>query len=116
MKKVTINDIDYSLKMSVMASIELEEELGDNPVNVLLNELQTAEENKLPKIKTLARIFYYCIKSKQSDIKYSEAVELMGNYLEENDIKALIILIISVFQDSGLLPKGDEDSKNFLMG
>lgn len=105
--KITVKDKEYSLKLSIAAAIDLETELGNNPVNVLFSEMSINESGALPHIRTLAKIFYYCLKVNK-DMTFSKAVEIMEEYLDTEDIRELMMVLIKCLQESGLIPRGEE--------
>lgn len=111
MVNITVNNIDYRLRLTAKGCIELEKK-GINPLTVFAGVSGT----NIPSISTILTIFGESIKQLNHGISDADVMDIFDKYIEEgHDIADIIQLIIEVFQDSGLAPKDDtedEEEKN----
>ena len=118
MKTLTVDNKEYYLKLNTRSIMALEESYHDNPVNIMVKEMLDNEGGeKLPKYTTLITLLYHSIKSLRPDFTIDDTLTLMDKYVEDGgDMISLTMLLLEVFQDSGLIPKdADLDLKNALM-
>ena len=58
MKYITVNNRDYQLRLTAKACIELEKQLGVNPLSIFSG----VSEDNIPSMVTLLGIFAACLK------------------------------------------------------
>ena len=105
-----IGEKEYKLKLTTHAVVELERKLKTNPVNVLM---RMAATNEFPSLETVMTIFHASLQAYNHGISVEEAYEIYDAYLETGKNMAdLIYVLVQVFQNSGLIPKVEDEGKN----
>lgn len=108
MKTLKVNNKTYQLRLTTKGCVNIEQRIGQNPLNVFM----AAAENNMPKMSDLMIILHECLNACNHGIKIDDVYNIYDKYCEEGgDFVSLIELLISVFEDAGFIPKG-EDAKN----
>lgn len=99
---------EYRLRLNTKALIQLEKQLGANPVAVFA----TLSTDNLPTITTMVNILYASLQAYEHGITLDKAYSIFDDYVEDgHNPLEFIEVIAEVFQVSGLIPKV-EDEKN----
>lgn len=91
-----INDTEYNLKLNARACINLEKDLGKNPISIFTG----LRDGELPKISDIIAIIHASIQTKHT---INETYDIIDKYLEENSMTDLINLTLEVFKASGFI-------------
>ena len=91
-----INDTEYNLKLNARACINLEKDLGKNPISIFTG----LRDGELPKISDIIAIIHASIQTKHT---VNETYDIIDKYLEENSMTDLINLTLEVFKASGFI-------------
>ncbi len=91
-----INDTEYNLKLNARACINLEKDLGKNPISIFTG----LKDGELPKISDIIAIIHASIQTKHT---VNETYDIIDKYLEENSMTDLINLTLEVFKASGFI-------------
>lgn len=91
-----INDTEYNLKLNARACINLEKDLGKNPISIFTG----LRDGELPKISDIIAIIHASIQTKHS---INETYDIIDKYLEDNSMTDLINLTLEVFKASGFI-------------
>lgn len=104
---ITIKEQNYNLKLTIKGVINLEQKMGTNPINVLMNMAQNT--SSMPEIGKLALILHEAFQPFNHGITLDETYGLMDDYFNEgHSLTDLIQLIVDLFTSSGLIPKEEE--------
>ena len=103
---LTVDNKDYPLKITTRAAMNMEEQLGFNPLNVLLRMKYTEE---LPKFKDVMVILHNALQPLNHGITFTDTTALFDKYCEEGgSIIALLEIIVKAFEESGLIKIEDD--------
>lgn len=100
---ITIDDIDYKLRLTAAGCCDLEEKLGQNPLNIFMF--------GSPKLSQLLEVFYFSLQPfhkvsrEQVNVLYDTYVEQGGSFTD------FMKVIMQLLKDSGFI-RQDEESKN----
>lgn len=111
MTKIKIANEDYRLSLQIESLIELEDELGYNPLEVIVN----AANERLPKLREMVLFLKYAMKRYNHSVDSKKAMELFKTYLNEgHEVFDLIPIFVEVLQNDGVIGKaeGESESKN----
>ena len=107
---INVKDKEYKLRLTARACVDLEKKLGTNPINVFM---KIAESNTLPSMEDIITIFHATLQPLQHNITMNDAYDIFDEYVDDgHNLMDLVPTIIKVFQESGLIPKEGEESKN----
>lgn len=105
-----VKDKEYKLRLNARACVDLEKRLGTNPINVFM---RISENNELPKLGELITILNACLQPYQHNMTIEATYQLFDDYAEEgHNLMDLVPVLIEVFQESGIIPKAEEEVKN----
>lgn len=104
---ITVKEQNYNLKLSIKGVINLEQKMGTNPVNVLMNMAQNT--TTMPEISQLALIMHEAFQPFNHGISLDDTYNLLGDWFEEgHSITDLVQVVVELFTASGLIPKEEE--------
>ena len=107
---INIGDKEYKARLTTKAVIELERQLGTNPVNVLLG--MAKNENELPNLETLLMFLNASLKASIPGLTLDDTYAMYDEMIDEGkDISDLINLIVMILQESGLAPNEAKNPK-----
>ena len=99
----------YKLRLNTRALVQLEKQLGNNPVMVF----KDVNESNLPTITQMVNILYASLQPYNHGITLEDAYNIFDKYVEDgHNPFEFIQVIVDVFQVSGLIPKEVEEEKN----
>lgn len=106
---LNIGDKEYQAKLTTLNLVALEKDLGTNPINVLIGMAQNGA-NQLPSVEFIAKVLMYSLKKYQPKINLNSTYEIIDDYLEdeEHDLTTLIELVMTIFTESGLFRRPEE--------
>jgi hypothetical protein len=97
---------EYRLRLNTRALVNLEKQLGANPVAIFAN----VSESNLPTITQMAQILYASLQAYEHGITLDKAYDIFDDYVADgHNPFEFIQVIVDVFQVSGLIPKVDEE-------
>lgn len=97
-----VKDSEYKARLDAKALVRLEQRLGKNPLNIFM----TISDDELPKISDVFVILHESLQTYQHDITMDDIYGIYDNYTEDGgDLITLINFIVSVFRESGFMPK-----------
>lgn len=99
---------DYRLRLNTRNLIQLEKQLGCNPVAVFAN----ISEDNLPTITTMVNVLYASLQSYEHGITLDKAYDIFDSYIADgHNPFEFIGVIVNIFQVSGLIPKEEEETE-----
>lgn len=105
-----VKDKEYKLRLNARACVDLERKLGTNPINVFM---KISETNELPQMSELITILHACLQPYQHNMSLDATYQLFDDFAEEgHNLMDLVPILIEVFQESGLIPKAEDEPKN----
>ena len=103
----TVGDKEYKCRLSARASVDLEDKLGTNPINLLIGAINNEQ---MPSLKVLIAVLHASLQSLEHGMSEDKVYELYDKWVDEgNSYEDFLQLILSIFQNSGLI---SEDKKN----
>ena len=98
---LTFNDT-HECKLTTRALIDIEKELGVNPLNALFDE-------DIPEINILVTILHYALKACNKSITKDATYDIVDEYYENGgDFRSLSQFILELYKASGLLRIPDD--------
>lgn len=105
-----VKDKEYKLRLNARACVDLEKKLGTNPINVFM---KIAESNELPQMETIITILHATLQPFQHNMSMENTYTLFDDYVEDgHNLMDIVPVLIEVFQESGLIPKNEDEIKN----
>ena len=104
--KLTFNN-KYDCKLTTKALIDIEDELGINPLNELF-------ADDMPKVNTLITILYHALKACDKNTRKEDVYDIFDEFCDgDGDIMGLSKFIYQLYKASGLvkLPDIPEDNE-----
>ena len=103
----------FKLKLGTRASIQLEKNLGYNPISMLME----IDAGKMPKLADILIVLQATLQSYHHNYSMDKTMDLFDKYVEDgNSMFDLIPVFIEVFQNSGYIskdkPTEEEAEKN----
>lgn len=103
----------FKLRLGTRASIQLEKNLGYNPITMLMD----IDAGKMPKLSEVLIMLQAMLQAYHHGYTMDKTMDLFDRYVEDGKTMFdLIPVFIEVFQDSGYLtkdePKEEETEKN----
>ena len=105
----TAGNRNYRLRLNTRSLVQLEKQLGKNPVAVFAN----ISETNLPTITDMVNILYCSLQAYEHGITLNTAYDIFDDYVADgHNPMEFINVIYEIFVASGLIPKQDEAEKN----
>ena len=102
-----VGNLNYKLKMSVSAIMQLEKRLGFNPVLIFGKDGQ-----RIPTVGEMVAILHASMQKYHHGISYNEATNCFEAWLDQgHTINDFLPILVEIYRESGLIAKED-DSKN----
>lgn len=102
----TVGNNAYKLRLNTRNIIELEKQLGGNPLSIF----GTGE--RIPTITEMVLILHYSLQNLQHNITLMDSYNIFDKYIEDgNTATEFIKVIIEVYKVSGII-KEDTEQKN----
>ncbi len=97
---------DYKLRLSTRATVNLEKQLGCNPIAIFGN------GDTVPTITTMVNVLYASLQQLNHGITLNDAYDIFDSYLADgNSATDFITVILDIYRASGII-KGEESEKN----
>lgn len=107
-KEFIIKDKEYKAVLNASASVQAEEKLGENPLNILIE--ISENENRIPELKKLLVILHASLQKYQHGITFADTYDLYDDFIEDGHQMAdLIPIIVDIFEVSGYFKREEED-------
>ena len=111
--ELIIGDEVFKLKLGTRASIQLEKNLGYNPITMLMD----IDAGKMPKLSECLIILQAMLQTFHHGYTMDKTMDLFDKYVEDGkNMFDLIPVFIEVFQESGYIskdkPEEEEAEKN----
>lgn len=105
-----IGEKDYKLRMSSAKAVEVEQEIGKNPVNVLID----TQTGRLPLMSETMAIFWGALTYYQHGIKREAVYDIYDAYIEDGHTYLDFIqdVLISVFETAGYFKREDLEAQD----
>ena len=105
----TAGNKEYRLRLNTRSLIQLEKQLGKNPVASFT---EISDEN-LPTITDMVNILYCSLLQYEHGITLNKAYDIFDDYIADgHNPMEFIHVIYEIFVESGLIPRQDEEEKN----
>lgn len=108
----TVGEKTYKLELNNRAVLQLERELGYNPLQMFMG----IDEDVLPKLGDMLHVLHRSMTAYNHGISFDDTADILEDYFKDGKtLWDLIPVLITVFQEAGFLPKNEEpdaDSKN----
>lgn len=99
---------EYKLRLNTRALIMLEKKLDGNPLNLFLKNVK----GSIPKVEDLINVFHASLQPYHATT-YEDACDLFDTWIDEGHlITDFVEVMVKVYQESGVLAKGNENEKN----
>ena len=98
----TAGNKEYRLRLNTRNIVNLEKQLGCNPLAIFGN------GDELPTITTMVYILYASMQQYQHGI----TLDIFDEYLEEHQMTDFLPVIIDIYKTSGLIKDEDASEKN----
>ena len=108
---ITINNNEYKLRLNAKASVELENRLGKNPLNVLME----LSEHNLPSVETIVTIMHSALQAYQHGFSMDDTYDLYDKMVDEGmSLETILPIIVEIFKVSGYIKTEESkaDGKN----
>ena len=102
----TAGNKEYRLRLNTRNIVNLEKQLGCNPLAIFGN------GDELPTITTMVYILYASMQQYQHGITLDKAFDIFDEYLEEHQMTDFLPVIIDICKTSGLNQDEDASEKN----
>ena len=103
---LTIKGKELKLRLNANMAVQVEKQIGKNPINVLLG----IQNNEMPKLNDLLVILWGSLQTLNSGYTMQKVWDLYDEYVADgNSMTDLIEVIMEVFKVSGFI-KGDDDA------
>lgn len=105
----TVKDVEYKLKLSTEAIIELESKLNSNLLNIL--------NNGMPSLKIMAMLIHSALKKYNHGISLSNVNDILDDYFDEggSQIDLFQNVIIPIFNVSGFFTPAMVEAMEYKM-
>ena len=98
-----INNKDYKLRLSTKNIVNLEKQLGCNPIAIF------GDGDRIPTITEMVQIFYAALQQLHHGINLNDAYDIFDEYLSEHSATEFIPVILEIYRASGLIGKETEE-------
>lgn len=99
---LTIGEKEYKLRLNARGLVQLERQLGKNPMEVFMG----IEQGHLPKLEDIIIVLQACLQSLEHGFNIDKTYDLFDEYAANGGSSMeLIPVIVEVFQQCGVIPK-----------
>lgn len=102
----TAGNKEYRLRLNTRNIVNLEKQLGCNPLAIFGN------GDELPTITTMVAILYASMQQYNHGITLDKAFDIFDEYLEDHSMTDFLPVIIDIYKTSGLIKDEDASEKN----
>lgn len=105
--ELQIGEKTYKLRLPIRAIVNLEKQLGANPIDTFYN----IEQGKLPKLTDMAIILQNALNTYQHGITLNDTFDIIEEFVYNgHNVFDLVPIIINVFTDSGFIATNSADA------
>lgn len=99
-KEFQVGETSYKLRLTTKDMINLEEEIGCNPLMIF-----GKNGDRVPTVKTMTSILFYSLQSLQHGINRNDANEIFDRWLADGEhiVTDFVEVIVDIFKVSGLI-------------
>ena len=106
--ELNIGEEVFKLKLGTRASIQLEKNLGYNPITMLMD----IDAGKMPRLSEILIVLQAMLQSYHHGYTMDKTMDLFDKYVEDGKTMFdLIPVFIEVFQESGYIAKGNPEEE-----
>lgn len=104
----TVGNKDYKLRLNTRNIINLEKQLGCNPLAIF------GDGDTLPSITTMVQVLYASLQQLNHGISLNDAYDLFDEWLDEGNVATdFLAIMVEIYKASGLIQKDNKvDEKN----
>lgn len=104
----SVDGRDYKLKLTTSGIIKLEDKLGTNILNILMN----TKEGGIPPLKVMLMVTHQAMQKYEHGIKEIDVINLFDKYEDEggSQMKFLTEVFIPIYQVSGFFSKAQAET------
>lgn len=104
-KEFVVGEETYKLRLTTKDIINLEEEIGCNPIMIF-----GKNGDRVPTVKTMVAILFHSLQSLQHNINKNQANAIFDKWLEDGEhiVVDFIPVIVDIYKVSGLIKFEDE--------
>ena len=103
----TVGGMDYKLRLNTRNTINLEKQLGCNPLAIF------GDGDTFPTVTTMVHILYASLQQLNHGISLNDAFDLFDDWLDEGHVVTdFLNIIVEIYKVSGLIQKEKEAEKN----
>ena len=105
--ELTAGGKTYMLRLTTRGIIQLEKDLGYNPLQIFMG----IDEDVLPRLGDMLKLLHRTLQPLNHGITYEDAIDIYDAFLQEDGhtVWDIVPILIDVFKEAGFLPK-DEDA------
>jgi hypothetical protein len=104
--ELNVDNKIYKLRLTTRATVQLEKQLGCNPLSIFGN------GETIPTVTTMVNILHAALQQYQHNVDMNEAYNIFDMWLEDNhSMTDFIAVIIELYKASGLI-KVEDTEKN----
>lgn len=100
---------EYKLRLTTKAMIDVENKLGENPLNAFM---RITDGDELPKMSTMITILWGAIQALNHKITFDAVCNIYDEFIDEgNTMLDLIPILLEVFKVSGFMKADSENEE-----
>lgn len=104
--EMTVGSHTYKLKLTVRGIVQLEKDLGYNPLQMFMG----IDEDVLPKLGDIIRVLHRTMQPFNHGISLDDTYDIYEDFIQDgHTMWDIIPVLINVFIEAGFLPKAEED-------
>lgn len=97
----TAGNKDYKLRLNTRNVVNLERQLGCNPLSIF------GDGDTMPTVTTMVQILYCSLQQYHHGISLDDSYDIFDRYLEEHSMTDFLAVIVEIFKASGLIREGN---------
>ena len=102
----TAGNRDYKLRLNTRNVVNLERQLGCNPLSIF------GDGDAMPTVTTMVQILYCSLQQYQHGISLDDSYDIFDRYLEDHSMTDFLTVIVDIFKASGLIKNEGNIEKN----
>jgi hypothetical protein len=96
-----VGNIEYQLRLTSKYSVELERQLGMNPMAAIM-----VVEGEIPRLEPMIQILHASLQALNHGISLSDTYDIFDQFAEDGgDLMGLVEILMEVFSHSGFFKK-----------
>ena len=98
---------DYKLRLSTRNTVQLEKQLGCNPLSIFGN------GDQIPTVTTMVNVLYASMIQYNHGVTLNDAYDIFDEYLADgNTVTDFLHILVEIFKVSGLIKNEESAEKN----